>query len=480
MASTKIPLELTAYAPDADGATLELQTTDTTVTDGSVLGKIEFKAPKEASGTDAILVGAAIEAVAEGTFAADNNATELVFKTGASEAAASKMVLTSAGNLSIASGAIAVGQSTFSGGSVIADFHTSGSGVGTQLTFANDHNTDKFYVGLEGNTTGDAFLYQQKDADINFYTNNTFRAKLDNSGHLSVGATSITNGGGYNKVIQVSGTEGCFSAISGSNEGLFAQNGVNTQIVNRANGYMEFRTNNTERMRINSSGNVGIGTSNPGHPLHIAESADGTKIRLNRAGVSEWDFSIGNSSTLSGVGSGALEILPQNGGTANEFAIGQAGTTTALFHLTTSGATFSGSISKGSGSFKIDHPLPSKTDTHHLVHSFVEAPQADNIYRGSVDLVDGVATVNIDTEAGMTDGTFVLLNTNVQCFTSNESGWTAIKGSVSGNTLTITAQNNSCTDTISWMVVGERHDDHMKDTNWTDSNGKVIVEPKKT
>ena len=108
-----------------------------------------------------------------------------------------------------------------------------------------------------------------------------------------------------------------------------------------------------------------------------------------------------------------------------------------------------------------------------------EAPQADNIYRGSVDLVGGSATVNIDTVAGMTDGTFVLLNTNVQCFTSNESGWTAIKGSVSGNTLTITAQDNSCTDTISWMVVGERHDQHMKDTEWTDSDGKVIVEPEK-
>tara|TARA_Y100000746_G_C15440945_1_gene422864 strand:+ start:369 stop:1271 length:903 start_codon:yes stop_codon:yes gene_type:complete len=99
--TTKIPLELSAYAPTASGATLELQTTDTTVTDGSVLGKIEFKAPSEASGTDAILVGAAIEAVAEGTFAADNNATELLFKTGASEAAATKMRIDSSGRLGI-------------------------------------------------------------------------------------------------------------------------------------------------------------------------------------------------------------------------------------------------------------------------------------------------------------------------------------------------------------------------------------------
>jgi len=83
----------------ATGGVLKLETSDTTVTDGSVLGKIEFKAPDEASGTDAILVGAAIEAVAEGTFAADNNATELVFKTGASAAADAKMTLTSGGDL---------------------------------------------------------------------------------------------------------------------------------------------------------------------------------------------------------------------------------------------------------------------------------------------------------------------------------------------------------------------------------------------
>ena len=83
----------------ATGGVLKLETSDTTVTDGSVLGKIEFKAPDEASGTDANLTAAAIEAVAEGTFAADNNATELVFKTGASAAADAKMVLTSGGNL---------------------------------------------------------------------------------------------------------------------------------------------------------------------------------------------------------------------------------------------------------------------------------------------------------------------------------------------------------------------------------------------
>ena len=142
--------------------------------------------------------------------------------------------------------------------------------------------------------------------------------------------------------------------------------------------------------------------------------------------------------------------------------------------------TIVGALSKGSGSFKIDHPLESKSDTHHLVHSFVEGPQADLIYRGKVTLVAGKATVNIDTVSNMTEGTFVALNTNTQCFTTNETGWDLVKGSVSGNILTITSQNNTSTDTISWLVVGERHDQHMIDTDWTDSDGKVIVEPEKS
>ena len=139
----------------------------------------------------------------------------------------------------------------------------------------------------------------------------------------------------------------------------------------------------------------------------------------------------------------------------------------------------SGSISKNSGSFKIDHPLESKKDTHHLVHSFVEAPQADNIYRGRATLSSGSVEINLDTVSGMSEGTFVLLNTDIQCFTSNESDWDAVKGSVSGNTLTISCQNTDSTADVSWLVIGERQDDHMKETNWTDENGKVIVEPEK-
>ena len=138
-----------------------------------------------------------------------------------------------------------------------------------------------------------------------------------------------------------------------------------------------------------------------------------------------------------------------------------------------------GALSKGSGSFKIDHPVPSKSATHNLVHSFLEGPQADLYYRGKVTLVQGSATVNIDEASGMTRGTFVLLCTNVQCFTTNEDNFCNTRGNVIGNTLVIEAENKTCNDTISWLVIGERKDKHMLDTGWTDKNGKVIVEPLK-
>ena len=149
----------------------------------------------------------------------------------------------------------------------------------------------------------------------------------------------------------------------------------------------------------------------------------------------------------------------------------------AVVTVDTGGVTITGSLSKSSGSFRIDHPLPALAETHDLVHSFVEAPQADNLYRGKATLVNGRAEVNIDEAAGMTSGTFVLLNREVQCFTTNESDWVHVRGSVSGNILTIEAQDQTATSSISWMVIGERKDKHMYDTDWTDENGKVIVEP---
>ena len=123
--------------------------------------------------------------------------------------------------------------------------------------------------------------------------------------------------------------------------------------------------------------------------------------------------------------------------------------------------------------------MEDKKDTHNLIHSFIEGPQADLIYSGATQLTDGAATINVDTEAGMTEGTFVALNRCVRVLTSNESNWDAVRGSITGSALTIESNVSTSAACISWMVIGERCDPHMMDTDWTDNEGRVILEPEK-
>ena len=94
-----------------DGALLTLQTSDTTVGDGDVLGALQFQAPNESSGTDAITVAASIVAEADDTFAADSNKTDMVFKLGSSEAATEKMRLTHEGDLTVST-SFTIGSAT--------------------------------------------------------------------------------------------------------------------------------------------------------------------------------------------------------------------------------------------------------------------------------------------------------------------------------------------------------------------------------
>ena len=99
-------LYLKDTADDATGPKLTFQTGNTTVTSGDYLGEILFQAPDEASGTDAIIVGASIRAKASDTFAADNNETDIQFLTAQSGARTVKMYLQAGGGLHLGAGNI--------------------------------------------------------------------------------------------------------------------------------------------------------------------------------------------------------------------------------------------------------------------------------------------------------------------------------------------------------------------------------------
>mgnify|MGYP003133672362 CR=1 FL=1 len=121
------------------GAVLTLQTGDTDVADGNILGHIKFQAPDEGAGTDAILVAAGIAAESEGDFSSSNNATSLVFQTGASETATTKMTLSSAGG--VTHNPAAGGHAVFNEGGVDADLRIESSGVANMLFVDGGANT---------------------------------------------------------------------------------------------------------------------------------------------------------------------------------------------------------------------------------------------------------------------------------------------------------------------------------------------------
>jgi len=256
-----------------------------------------------------------------------------------------------------------------------------------------------------------------------------------------------------------------------------------TSITADTDDRIDFKLNGADRLAMSSTGTLSFGNT-VGKGELSADSSGNVNITSVGGGGTAVQFTANGQKQAEAytVGGTTANFLRFVGSQANSAVLieGQGSDTNVGIQLNTKGSgnvVINAALAKNSGSFRIDHPLESKKNSHYLVHSFIEGPQADLIYRGKVNLVGGSATINIDTTVGMTDGTFVALNTDVQCFTTNESGWTAIKGSVSGNVLTLTAQANDCTDSISWMVVGERHDQHMKDTSWTDSDGKVILEP---
>jgi hypothetical protein len=89
---------------DDNPVLLTLQTGETDLAANDVIGKISFQAPDEGTGTDAILVSGAIQAVAEGDHSSSSNATRLEFMTGASEAATSQMTISSGGIVGIGAG----------------------------------------------------------------------------------------------------------------------------------------------------------------------------------------------------------------------------------------------------------------------------------------------------------------------------------------------------------------------------------------
>jgi len=99
---------------------------------------------------------------------------------------------------------------------------------------------------------------------------------IDSSENVGIGTSSPQ------RPLHVDGLEGVarFTSTASGNNGFEVGIGSSSQafLWQSENSYMQFATNATERMRIDSSGNVGIGTSSPAQLLHVQASGSGNGV----------------------------------------------------------------------------------------------------------------------------------------------------------------------------------------------------------
>jgi len=148
---------------DNSDVRLLLQTGETDIEADDVIGRLQFQAPDEATGTDAITVCAAVSAISEGDFSASSNATKLSFQTGASEAATEKMSLSSGGNLTVSGTYNGGGLMTTGGNIVIPNSGYIGSASDTDAMLINSTGNVYFSQGLriEGGAVNLNTFYEQ-------------------------------------------------------------------------------------------------------------------------------------------------------------------------------------------------------------------------------------------------------------------------------------------------------------------------------
>ena len=145
--------------------------------------------------------------------------------------------------------------------------------------------------------------------------------------NIGIGTTSYTNSSGYS-TLNINGTSGGQIAFqtAGASKHFIWGTATDFNIYNGQAGPLILYTSATERMRINSSGNVGIGTTSPTYKLQVAgKSYLSGGVQLNSG--DRIDF--GNSQQyITGVNSTSLTLVTGNSATLTALDNGNVGIST--------------------------------------------------------------------------------------------------------------------------------------------------------
>jgi hypothetical protein len=220
---------------------------------------------------------------------------DLVIKTGSSNTTA---MTVSGSNQSVTfAGAVNVASSAFA----------NGSAASPSITFTGDTNTGIF------SPAADTIAFSEGGAEI---------ARFDSSGNLGIGTTSVGMGfhvvknwtsgaatvGAQSVTAFASGGEAGYGTFdsNGTRHAYFSSADTATRIWVNTTKPLVFGTDAVERMRIDSSGTVGIGTTTMTRNLNVGNSTNAVGIGFQNTGTSGKNWSIFSTNAGSSIGGGNL------------------------------------------------------------------------------------------------------------------------------------------------------------------------------
>jgi len=283
-----------------------------------------------------------------------------------------------------------------------------------------------------GNPSDDAFMYfGQDDAHKGFIAWEYDSSPTD--GYFGVGAYAGSNalilqpvanntGVGVNPLVKFHVEESGSGGVSGSDLGLVQYPGSNhaSSIYGRS-------------LNSTASYSYGVLGSSSSSSSFLSAGVYGEAEQSSSISIGVWGYASGNNANSVGV-------YGSDGGSATN---NYAGFFYGDVHV-------SGNLSKGGGSFKIDHPQDPANK--YLIHSFVESPDMMNVYNGNVVTgAEGMATVELPSyfEAENIDFKY-------QLTVIGQFAQAIIKTEISNNSFTI--QTDIPNVKVSWQVTGVRDD----------------------